>query len=94
MTMTNRVPLPGGGRVSEFTRLLRQYVARSEKRQAAIAQDADLDPGYVCKLLKGERDNPSRNALIRLAVWGLGLSMGETDELLQAAEKAPLSSLA
>jgi hypothetical protein len=93
MTMTTRATSPRRGRASDFTLLFQQHVVKASKRQAAIAQDADLDPGYLCKLLKGERDHPSRNVIIRLAVWGLGLSMGETDELLQAAEKAPLSSL-
>ena len=44
----------------------------------------------MSRLLSGERDNPSRDALLLLASWGLGLAVEETDELLVAADYKPL----
>ena len=73
--------------------LLRKYtgrVLRNGKNQAQIARDAWLDESYVSRLLSGERDNPSRDALLLLASWGLGLAVEETDELLVAADYKPL----
>jgi len=60
------------------------------KTQAQIAGDAWLDECYVSRLLSGERNNPSRDALLLLASWGLGLAVEETDELLMAAHYKPL----
>jgi hypothetical protein len=73
--------------------LLREYahrVLRNGKTQAQVARDAWLDESYVSRLLSGERDNPSRDALLLLASWGLGLAVEETDELLVAADYKPL----
>jgi transcriptional regulator with XRE-family HTH domain len=73
--------------------LLREYadrVLRNGKTQAQVARDAWLDESYVSRLLSGERDNPSRDALLLLAGWGLGLAVEETDELLVAADYKPL----
>ena len=58
--------------------LLRKYadrVLRNGKTQAQVAGDAWLDESYVSRLLSGERDNPSRDALLLLASWGLGLAV-------------------
>ena len=41
-------------------------------------------------LLSGERDNPSRDALLLLTCWGPGLAVEETDEMLVAADYKPL----
>ena len=60
------------------------------KSQAQIARDAWLDESYVSRLLSGERVNPSRDALLLLSGWGLGLTVEETDELLMAADYKPL----
>jgi hypothetical protein len=73
-----------------FTKLLRELWERSEKSQADIARDAWIDPGYLSKLLSGEKDKPSRDTVIRLAVFGLNLTRYETDDLLIAASYAPL----
>ena len=63
---------------------------RKSKNQAQIAQDAWLDESYVSRLLSGERDNPSRDALILLGNWGLELAVEEVDEVLLAANYKPL----
>ncbi len=73
--------------------LLRKYGARARQRgktQAQIARDAWLDESYVSRLLSGERDGPSRDALILLGNWGLELAVEEVDELLIAADYKPL----
>ena len=55
-----------------------------------VVRRAWIDPGYLSKLLSGEKTNPSRDTVIRLAVFGLALSRYETDDLLIAASYAPL----
>ena len=74
--------------------LLWQYATRvmrkTKKNQAQIARDAWLDESYVSRLISGQRENPSRDALLLLAGWGLGLSAEETDKLLLAADYKPL----
>ena len=71
--------------------LLRRHKARLDKSQADIARDCWLDESYISRLFSGERTNPSRDALILLAVFGLGLSLELTDELLLAADYKPLA---
>ncbi len=76
-----------------LTALLKKYaerVLRRGKHQAQIARDAWLDESYVSRLLSGERSNPSREAIILLGGWGLGLAVEEVDELLLAADYKPL----
>jgi transcriptional regulator with XRE-family HTH domain len=79
---------------SSLTELLRKYADRvmrvKGKTQAQIARDAWLDESYVSRLVSGERDNPSRDALLLLAGWGLELAVEEVDELLMAADYKPL----
>lgn len=73
--------------------LLRKFGERARQRgktQAQIARDAWLDESYVSRLLSGERDGPSRDALILLGNWGLELAVEEVDELLMAADYKPL----
>jgi len=57
-----------------------------KKSQAEIARDAWLDESYVSRLLSGERTNPSRDALILLSAFGLGLSVPDAEEILLAAD--------
>ncbi len=64
----------------------------SGKINAEIARDAWIDEGYVSKLLAGEKYRPSRDALIRLAAFGLSLSIPDVNELLMAAEYLPIVS--
>ena len=76
-----------------LTALLKKYadrVLRRGKHQAQVARDAWLDESYVSRLLSGERSNPSREAIILLEGWGLGLAVEEVDELLLAADYKPL----
>lgn len=78
-----RSPAPS---VSPLTEALQRHRAEVEKSQAEIARDAWLDESYVSRLFSGERTNPSRDALILLSAFGLGLSVPDTDEILLAAD--------
>jgi transcriptional regulator with XRE-family HTH domain len=80
----------GGESLSALLRKYAERVLREGKTQAQVARDAWLDESYVSRLLSGERDNPSREALLLLAGWGLGLAVEETDEVLMAADYKPL----
>ncbi|MEX2158129.1 MAG: hypothetical protein WEB04_01885 [Dehalococcoidia bacterium] len=76
-----------------LTALLQRYGDRAKlrgKRQSQIARDAWLDESYLSRLLSGERENPSRDAVILLGAFGLGLAVEEVDELLMAADYKPL----
>ena len=74
-----------------LSQLLRRHKARLDKSQADIARDCWLDESYISRLFSGERTNPSRDALILLAVFGMGLGLEGSDELLLAADYRPLA---
>ena len=85
-----RIQHDRGESLSALLRGHADAVLRQGKTQAQIAGDSWLDESYVSRLLSGERENPSRDALPLLAGWGLGLPVEETDELLVAADYKPL----
>jgi hypothetical protein len=70
--------------------LLRSYLSRQDRSYAQVAAGAEIDVAYVFRLCNGRKANPSRDVLIRIAGWGLGLAPHEIDELLLAADYAPL----
>jgi hypothetical protein len=74
-----------------LTILLQKYDQRTPKTQAQMSRDCWLDETYISRLLRGERRHPSRDALNLLAVFGLGLPLHLTDELLMAADYKPLA---
>ncbi len=74
-----------------LTEVLQRYRARLNKSQADIARDCWLDESYICRLFTGERTHPSRDALILLAVFGMGLGLEDSDEVLLAADYKPLA---
>lgn len=69
-----------------LTETLQRFRAQLDKPQAAIARDAWLNESYISRLFSGERVNPSRDALILLAAFGLGLPAPDVDEVLLAAD--------
>lgn len=76
-----------------LTELLRKFAdreIRKGKTQAQIAARSWLDESYVSRLFSGERSNPSRNVLLLICGWGLGLTVEDTDEVLMAADYSPL----
>lgn len=52
--------------------------------------DAWLDESYISRLFSGERNHPSRDALILLSAFGLELRVEDVDEILLAADYRPL----
>jgi len=75
---------------SPLTQVLRRYRAQLNKTQHDIALDAWLDEAYVSRLFRGERIHPSRDALILLSVFGMGLGLEEANEVLLEADYKPL----
>jgi hypothetical protein len=73
-----------------FTEALQGFFSTTRKSQADVARGCWLDEGYVSRLRRGERSNPSRDTVILLAVYGLGLKLEETEELVLAAGYRPL----
>lgn len=73
-------------RRSPLTELLIETREKINKSQADIARDSWLNESYVSRLLSGERTNPSRDALILLAAFGLELQVPDVDEILLAAD--------
>ena len=88
--MRRRIP---DSQLSRLTKALRKYQMEAGKTQAEISAGCWLDESYVSRLFTGERWHPSRDALILLAAFGMGLSMEATDVLLLAAEYRPLALL-
>ena len=76
---------------SPLTELLQRHKARLNKSQADVSRDSWLDESYVSRLFSGERANPSRDALILLVAFGMGLPVEDVDEVLLAADYKPLA---
>lgn len=74
-----------------LTEVLWRYRSRLKKSQADISRDAWLDESYVSRLFSGGRTHPSRDALILLTAFGMGLRLDEADEVLLAADYKPLA---
>lgn len=69
-----------------LTAALRSFRDKLNKSQAQIARDAWLDESYVSRLFSGQRDRPSRDAVILLAGFGMELSVPDVEEVLLAAD--------
>ncbi len=67
--------------------LCRLCKERGQKREAVI-QRASIERTYGYQLFNGTR-KPSRDKVLQLA-FGFGLTLEETQKLLQIAEKSPL----
>jgi transcriptional regulator with XRE-family HTH domain len=65
-------------------------MANTKTTQAEIARQTWLDESYVSRLVRGERTNPSRDTVLLIAAFGLGLALPDTEELLLAAGYRPL----
>lgn len=83
MQTTRLKPRPYIG--TELTTVLNKFRDQTTKKLAAIAADSWLSESYVSRLFSGERVNPSRDALITLALAGMGLSVPDAEEVLFAA---------
>ena len=87
--MTNRVLAWREERTAPelpLTTVLREFRQKVDKSQAQIARDAWLDESYVSRLFSGQRDRPSRDAIILLAGFGMNLVVPDVEEVLLAAD--------
>lgn len=67
-----------------------KYLERDGRSLNQIAQAAWMDVGYLWRLRAGQKQHPSRDVLIRLAL-ALKLEPEELDELLVSADYAPVT---
>jgi transcriptional regulator with XRE-family HTH domain len=72
----------------EFGALLHALRQRAHLSQGALAKSAGIDPSYVNRLERGEREPPKREIVAALAA-GLRLPPQEEDQLLVAAGHLP-----
>lgn len=68
---------------------LDQLLGRYQKDAATISKLAGLDRSYVGNLVRGKKNNPGRDALIRICL-ALGTTVEEAQYLLKYAGHAPL----
>ena len=74
----------------DFATLLRYYRDRAGLSCNELARAVAVDPSYVSRLERGEREPPRRPIVERLAN-SLGLSLEDQDRLLVTAGYAPAS---
>ena len=74
--------------MQSYADLLSQYLDRPGLKQSDVAQKAQVDPGTITKLKKGQ--GTTRDTLIRVAA-ALDLPGPEQDRLLVAAQYLPVS---
>src|SRR5579875_575875 len=72
----------------DFTTLLRYYRDRAGLSCNELARAVGVDPSYVSRLERGEREPPRRPIVERLAA-SLDLSLEDQDRLLVTAGYAP-----
>lgn len=72
-----------------FTRTLRRFFFQQRRAYGKVAAAAYLDVKYFYELVRGTKHNPSRDVVIRIGT-ALKLGLDEMDELLLAANHAPL----
>ena len=88
--MTRNRERPIHSRDDTVGSLLRHHLERDGRSLNRIAQAASVDVAYLWRLKSGERRQPSRDVLIRLALV-LHLEPEELDELLVATDLAPIT---
>ena len=78
----------------QFSTVLRRLRERSGKSRYRLAQYCGLDEGYLARLESGERQNPSRDTVVKIALAlvqnSAEVSIHDVQELLLAANFAPL----
>ena len=79
---------------TEFSALLKKLRKNAGKSRYKVAQFSGIDEAYVLRLESGERQNPTRDVVVRL---GLALvadselvTLDDVNDLLLAASFAPL----
>ena len=84
--MTNRSQLDLLERGELLAEVLQRLRVASGKSQAEISRGCWLDESYLSRLFSGEKTSPSRDVVILVVGYGMGLSVAETDEALLAAD--------
>ena len=81
-------------RNTEFSGTLKKLRAQSGKSRYRLAHYSGLDEAYVGRLESGERQNPSRDTVMKLALALVAestrVSIHDVNELLLAGGYAPL----
>ena len=77
-----------------FSARLQTLRRRTRKSKYRVAKYSGLDQAYILRLENGEKTNPSRDVVLRLALAlahnSDAVSIDDVDELLLAAGHAPL----
>ena len=68
---------------------LAELLYKYDRKAAVVSVEAMLAPAYVGNIINGKRNNPSRDALIRICL-AIGASVEETQYLLKYGGYAPL----
>ena len=86
----------GTYRPTEFSSLLKRIRDDAGKSRYSLAQFSGVDEAYILRLESGERQNPSRDVVVKLALALVSNSQSVTvhdvNGLLLAANHAPLLS--
>lgn len=77
----------------DLAEVLRKCRAKSGKSQAEISRGCWLDESYLSRLFSGEKTSPSRDVVILVVGYGMGLAVEDTDEALLAADYRPIVPL-
>ncbi len=79
---------------TRFSQTLKRLRQQSGKSRYKLAQYSGLNEAYLLRLESGERRNPSRDAVVKLALALVAdsgaVSLHDVNELLLAGDYAPL----
>lgn len=76
--------------MAEFGELLHTFRERAQLSQRALAKEIGVDPSYVNRLERSERNPPDRDLTLKMAA-ALKLTPAETDAFIFAAGGLPLA---
>ena len=81
-------------RPTEFSETLKRLRLKSGKSRYKLGQYSGLDGAYLLRLESGERHNPSRDVVVKLALAlvadSSAVSIYDVNDLLLAGNYAPL----
>ena len=79
---------------TEFSRTFKRLRAKAETSRYKLAQYSGLNEAYILRLESGERQNPSRDTVIKLGLalvaHSSDISISDVNELFLAGGYAPL----
>jgi DNA-binding XRE family transcriptional regulator len=84
----------GSHRQTEFSVLLKRTRDKAGKSRYSLAQFSGVDEAYILRLESGERQNPSRDVVVKLGLAlvfdSRSVTLDDVNSLLLAATYAPL----